>query len=241
MKPPILSVNQIEERADEFLIEYTRITGNPIVLPVPIEKVILQVLDIPVEWEPIPTNETRQIISKFVQPTITTPARIILNENLVTTKLDECPGLENTALAHEAGHAIFHNERSLSQQLALTLPLPAASLDSDLNVFADRSQFAQALQALGPSGDDWWREWQAHTFMRFVLMPRRLLLPFIEEQGPQGPLTWPFLYRLRERLAVTISALVVHLEKLGIMRIIEGRVIRDLRLYRDEQSEFRMK
>jgi hypothetical protein len=81
----------------------------------------------------------------------------------------------------------------------------------------------------GPSGDDYWREWQAFTFMRHILMPRTLIQPmlvgdrFLHWSGPGG------LYDLRDRLEVTISALVVHLNKLGFIEVDANRQIHDRR------------
>lgn len=233
MKPAYLSTEHIEARANDFLAEYTRRTGKPVTLPVPIEKIVFQVFDIPIEWEPISARDGRAIVSKFVQPTLTTPARIILNEDLLATKFRECPGLEQTAMGHEAGHADLHCEPSRAQQLALMLPLASPALDSEAADFADHSRFARALLQLGPMGDDWWREWQAHTFMRFALMPPRLLLPLVEKQHS---LTWPFLFDLRAYCEVTISALVVHLEKLRILKVDERRKIHDLRVQRRGQA-----
>ena len=83
MKPPILSERDIEARAGEILGEYSHGTSKAITAP--IEKVLLQVLDIGVEWEPIVPRGERQIVSKFVQPTFGIPGRIVLNNALLET------------------------------------------------------------------------------------------------------------------------------------------------------------
>ena len=65
-------------------------------------------------------------------------------------------------------------------------------------------------------------EWQAHTFARFLLMPRSLLAPRLADLDLCH---WPTLYRLRDLCGVTISALRVHLEKLGYLRLMaDGRL-----------------
>lgn len=231
MKPPILSERQIEERAGEMLAEYTHRTGKVVTIPVPVEKVLHQVLDIGVEWDPIPPRGGRQIISKFVQPTCGVPARIVLNESLLDSTFAECPGLQRTAIAHETGHAAFHLEPSRLYQLDLEFDLSDGFVsDSD----SLTSRLARALERVGPLGDDWWREWQAHTFMRYALMPHFLLQPLL---GDGCYLTWRGLYGLRERLDVTISALCVHLDKLGIARVDSERRIHDLTPHRSDQRE----
>jgi hypothetical protein len=235
VKPPILSERDIEARAGEILGEYTRRTGKAIAVPVPIEKVLLQVLDIGVEWEPIPPRGERQIVSKFVQPTRSVGPRIVLNKNLLDSTFAECPGLEQTAVAHETGHALFHLERGRPYQLDLALDL-CDDFVSDAESFTSR--LARALERVGPLGDDWWREWQAHTFMRYSLMPRVLLEPLLTDGSYR---TWPGLYSLRDRLNVTISALRVHLAKLGIVRVdSEGR-IHDLTPHASGQRELTFK
>ncbi len=222
MRVPILSERDIEERAAEILADYSRKTGRTITFPIPIERMIDVTFDIPILWEHIPTRGTQLIVSKITQPMFNLPSRIVLNEDLRDTVFRKYPGLEQTALAHEAGHSLFHIDHSLVKQLGFEsmycheFLTEASMLTNPLDEI--RSQ-------LGPIGDDWWREWQAHTFMRYLLMPQALLQPFVEE-GQH--LTWPGLYALRDRLQVTISALVVHLQKLEIIRIDDGRRIHDL-------------
>ncbi len=204
-----------------MLAEYTRRTGRTVELPVPIESIIDHVLDIPIEWEPLLSRDGREIASKITQPAYGQPCRIVMNKDYLETKFRDHPGLIETAMAHEAGHGVYHIEHGNIHQLTLGLATAEA--------FATRPDslidaLAEALHRRGPDGDDWWREWQAHTFMRFALMPRALLLPALEETGHR---TWQQLYRLRERCNVTISALVVHLEKLGFIRVDGRRVIHD--------------
>ncbi len=225
MKVPYLSEAQVEAHAEEVLAAYVGLTSSSLTLPIPIEKIAHRVLDLPVVWESLPSIPGREVVSKIVQPTLGSPAHIILNLDMIDTTFRDCPGLEHTAIAHEAGHGRFHLDRGRVHQLDL-------GLDMHDGFSSNRETFASRLEAVlgqrGPEGDDWWREWQAHTFMRFVLMPRRLLMPLLEERGylrwtgPGG------LYELRDRLGVTISALVVHLTKLGFIRVDQRKVIHDV-------------
>lgn len=225
MKAPFLSERQIEARAGEVLAEYAHLAKTTVTCPVPIEQIIDQVLDIPILWESIPAQNGREIVSKITQPMFNTPARIVLNEDFLASKFRNCPGLERTALAHEAGHAMFHLEHSRIQQLDLGLEMSDAFVSQTESFMDGFATIADARRRLGPMGDDWWREWQAHTFMRYILMPRHLLLPLLKSGAYQH---WPTLYKLREQLGVTISALVVHLEKLGFIHVDERGNITDL-------------
>lgn len=231
MKPDYLSTADVEARAEQFLADYTFRTAKAIEIPIPIERVVDHLLDIPVLWESIPSREGRVIASKLTQPAPGTPACIVLNEDLRHGKFQEFPGLERTALAHEAGHAVLHLDHGRIYQLGLGVIVPGDNdvFSSEAERFIHANRLAEALAARGPVGDDWWREWQAHTFMRFVLMPRRLLLPLLEGDGV---LQWRGvggLYDLRDRFGVTISALTVHLAKLGILQVDRRGVIHDLR------------
>lgn len=150
-----------------------------------------------------------------------------MNEDMLDSKFREFPWLERTVLAHEAGHAVFHANRAGTHQLELGLSIPVRELEfvSDADSFS--SALSQALAMRGPVEDDWWREWQANTFTRFILMPKGVLLPLLEEHGF---LRWHGvggLYELRDRLGVTISALVVHLSKLGYIRVDNQKRIHD--------------
>jgi len=225
MKVPILSAKQIERQTEEILDGYTQQTGKPVALPVPIEKVAHQVLDLAVEWAPLPALPGRRAISKLTQPRFGEPARILLNVDLLETIFRDCPGLEQTAIAHESGHGVFHLDHGRQFQLDLGLGAADDFISDETSL---TTKLAVALGMRGPVGDDSWREWQAHTFMRHILMPRRLLLPLLEGggylrwSGPGG------LYELREQCGVTISALVVHLTKLGYIFVDDRSQIHDL-------------
>ena len=228
MKPAYLSAGDIEEHAEQVLAEYARRSGQPVACPIPIDRIVDRVFDLPVLWEAIPPSRGMIHPSKLVQPSLGSPAHIVLNAALIASAFRDHPGLERTALAHEAGHAAFHLERGGTQQLGLGLSVPAvgAAFASNLGDLTDVFDLALAMR--GPVGDDWWREWQAHTFMRFVLMPRRLLLPLLESGGYRRWTGSGGLYDLRDKFDVTITALVVHLAKLRYVRIDDRRVIHDV-------------
>lgn len=229
MKPAFLSERDIEQRAASVLSRYERRTGTVVQTPVPIDQIVDVTLDVPILWESIPAVRGSQPAGKLVQPTLTQPACIVLNEDLLDTVFATTPGFERTTLAHEAGHAVLHCEPHRSQQLDLGLVLDDQAREIVSTVADLESGLQRAIALRGPAGDDYWREWQAFTFMRYILMPRALVHPmlignrFLHWSGPDS------LYDLRDRLGVTISALVVHLSKLGFIEVDDQRRIHDRR------------
>jgi hypothetical protein len=105
---PDLSEREIEARANEVLAQYERESGKPVSAPLPIERVAHRLLGLPVSWVSLPPLPGRCSVSKFAQPELGVPARIILNLDELDGAFAECPGLERTAIGHEAGHGVFH-------------------------------------------------------------------------------------------------------------------------------------
>ncbi|RME50889.1 MAG: ImmA/IrrE family metallo-endopeptidase, partial [Caldilineae bacterium] len=103
------------------------------------------------------------------------------------------PGTYEFTLAHEIGHYTLHltgaTEPSAGEAMVL-------------------------CRNRGFSGDR--REWQAERFASFLLMPLDLLQPAL---AGVNLLRWPDLYRLRDRFRVSITALTVRLERLGLLYV----------------------
>lgn len=216
MRPPVLSTAQIEAAADALLAAYAGWRGQPVLPPVPVEHLLEAYFQLPLLYEPIPPKGNYVIVSKITQPASGHPAEVTVNADLLDTLLAEHPGLERTALAHELGHHRFHLDHGQGHQLAFDRHAAApADGPATLDVIGAPERRG-ARQA-----DDWWREWQACTFARYLLLPRSLLLPRVADLDLCA---WPTLYRLRDEFGVTISALRLHLEKLGYIRLVDGRL-----------------
>ena len=221
MRPPVLSAAQIEAAADALLAAYARWRGQPVLPPVPVEHVLEAYLQLPLLYEPLPSDGAYIIVSKITQPASGRPAEVTVNANLLDTLLAEHPGLERTALAHELGHHRFHLNQGQRHQLAFDChPVAVFRARGDGLASRNTSDAPERHRAMHPD-DDWWREWQACTFARYLLLPRALLLPRVADLDLCA---WPTLYRLRDEFGVTISALRLHLEKLGYIRLVDGRL-----------------
>ena len=125
---------------------------------------------------------------------------------------EETPGLYNTVLGHEVGHWEMHVEHNLAAQQQLP------NLDQVYECLYQESTCTQ-----GP------KETQAHRFMAFLLMPSNLLWEAVSDVELTS---WPNLYRLRELFQVTISALTIRLERLGVLYIAaDGQLYPSLQEY----------
>ena len=196
MTTKFLTDPQLEDMAVRLLIRYDSLYGAISSPPVPVERILEDVLDLNILWEDI-SEPPSQFILAALDPVSKT---VVFNESRRTV-ITDTPGLYQTVLAHEAGHWEVHVDQGrLAQRL-----LP--NLGRDYSCLYRKS---------GPSQD--LRGVQAHRFMGFLLMPSKLLMEVIEGVNL---LNWPTLYGLRDRFQVTISALTVRLARLGILYVTE--------------------
>jgi hypothetical protein len=89
----------IEDVTARRIREYEAKAGITIKLPVPIEKIVEQVLGLDFEWDVIEEQPGEQILGGLVA----TERKIILNEKHLAL-FKEKPGLERSTIGHEAGH-----------------------------------------------------------------------------------------------------------------------------------------
>ena len=191
-----LSDSHLEDMALSLLSRYDRLYGAVTSPPVPVERILEDVLDLSILWDDI-SEPPRQSILAALDPSSKT---VVFNESR-RTLITDTPGLYHTVLAHEAGHWEVHVDHG---QLAQR-PLPNLGLD-----------LSCLYRSSGPGQD--LREVQAHKFMGFLLMPSTLLREAVKDVDL---LSWPMLYRLRDRFQVTITALKVRLERLGLLHVTE--------------------
>ena len=177
---------KLERMANGLLTQYEARYGPIDRPPVPVERILEDVLDLSILWDNVP-EEPGQSILAGLDPNNRT---VVFNEVRLAL-IEETPGLYNTVLAHEAGHWEAHVDAALLNQT----PLPQF----------DR-EFGCLYRGSGLGGDP--RERQAHQFMGFLLMPSHLLREAIRDVDL---LNWQNLYALRELFQVTITALTVRL------------------------------
>ena len=184
----------IESLATRLLGRYGAEFGHSAVPPIPVEDIADGLLDLRILWNAIvePTGES---ILAGLNP----DSRTIVFNDTRRRIIEDTHGLYNTVLAHEIGHWEMHvNHRVDAQQ-----PLPRFDQDYDC-------LYQEAPSIQNP------KEAQAHKFMGFLLMPSYLLSEAI--RGVELT-NWAHLYRLRDLFQVTISALRIRLELLGVLYV----------------------
>ncbi len=190
--------DELERLADELLGIHRRRDAASLQLPIQAE-IVAEDFGLNILWEKIPEEPGTTVFAE-IRPD---ERRIVLNERR-RGALDNKSGLYNTTVAHELGHWWLHVDH--------------AALGHD--------ELPGYIRSVAPprraDGRDRRDERNAGEFMGYLLMPRSLLLPKLEGLNLQS---WPTLYRLSEDFEVTITAMKIRLEKLGLTHVDEdGRL-----------------
>ncbi|MDA8218153.1 MAG: ImmA/IrrE family metallo-endopeptidase [Dehalococcoidales bacterium] len=185
----------LERRALHLIREYERQRSARVILPVPIEKMIEQTLELQVVWLPI-QEAPGEIILARIDPAYNGQRTIQMNEYR-QDHFQEFFGTEAYSLAHEAGHWVLHLNRGRSHQQALPgldiSPIRDPMLCRRMND-ADR------------------REFQSERFAAFLLMPEYLMNDAI----PNWDLTrWSAIADLARWCGVSKRAMTRRLQELG--------------------------
>lgn len=187
------SLEAIETRAQQLLTKFCRDYPETSFPPVPVENIVERYLDLCLLWEPIEEPEGTVILAKL------RPHRrqIVLNENHMQMMFEDSRFLYHTVLGHEVGHWELHCKDSFATPTRLLPGFEAA----DVGTHVSYSE---------------WDEKNAHRFSGCLLMPREWLVPFVRENPIQS---LSGLYRLRDLLEVTVTALTVRLDELNLAYI----------------------
>ncbi len=185
----------VEREASTLLSRYGARSGR-LGLPIPIERIVEDVLDLRILWDQIERDDASTLAGLSPQK------RLILYNEAARGFIEGRPGLYETVLGHEAGHWVLHADRGAEFQGAL----PGLSGE----------YVCKYREITAEQGSE---EIQAHKFMGYVLLPADLLRPLVVGRDL---LQWSVLYELREACGVTISALVRRLEGLGLLYVDEN-------------------
>ena len=192
----------LEGLALGLLGRYEREFGALAAPPVPVEQIVENVLDLGILWEPIDEGPDEHILAELVPESRT----VVFNERRHLL-IEQTPGLYNTILGHEAGHWEAHVHRGTAEQVSIP------GLEQSVSCVFRRTGH-------GPGR----REAEAHRFMGCLLMPETLLL---DPARSVDLYRWPALYQLRDLFHVTISALSIRLQQLGLLYVTDdGRLFR---------------
>ena len=213
----------VEEQAERRLAELAVLLDRSMEPPVPIDLVAELVLELDFLWEEIDELPGEVILGGLIPE----QRLIVLNErhrDLFAAK----PGLERSTKGHEMGHWDLFIDQSTLDHPAL----PGFESDERFVRRGSSAGEVEVLRALlrDPAGLELLRELAARAdhpaearavnrYAAVLSMPRDLIRPavFAIERT-----RWPALYDLAARFEVTISALCVRLEQLGLLYV-DGR------------------
>jgi hypothetical protein len=216
----------IEQRVVGRLAALELVLGERVRLPVPIDLLAEHVLGLDVLWE-----EIDELPGEIVLGGLIPERRLIVLNDRHRTLFRAKPGLERSTKGHEMGHWDLFVDQALLDQPQLPDLAPGAGTV----LRGSPAGQVQVLQALlrDPDGVELLRDLLARAddpaearavnrYAAAVSMPHTLLRERVDAHRPDG---WRSLYRLAAEFEVTISALKVRLEQLGLLFVTErGRV-----------------
>lgn len=216
----------VELLAKGRLTELERVTGAGLEPPIPIDLLAEHVLGLDMLWEVIEELPGEVVLGGLI------PERrlIVLNERH-RDLFREKPGLERSTKGHEMGHWDLFVEQSVLGQAGL----PGFAAGEGFIPRGSRAGEVQVLQGLlrDPLGVELVRNLTARAdhpeearavnrYAAAISMPRLIVRAMMAVARPTG---LPDLYRLARKFDVTISALRVRLEQLGLLHVSEeGRL-----------------
>jgi len=199
----------IAKRADEMLARYEAKIGATLFLPIPIERIAEDLIDLQILWQSLPDKDDNTVLAGL------SPRKklVVFNETRLPL-FEKTPGLYRTVLAHEIGHWELHSEKDASSQICIP-------------------GMVEPLQFIFYSESKSWDEKNAHLFMSHLLVPEALLNPLIRNVQV---FDWPLLYRLRDTFQVTISAIRIRLERKGLLYVDgDGKIYRSKAEYNGQE------
>lgn len=226
----------IEDVTTRRIREYEARTEATVKLPVPIEQIVEQVLGLDFDWDEIEEHPGEQILGGL----IAAERKIVLNQKhlgLFRAK----PGLKRSTIGHEAGHWDIDIDRASLNHPSFegfevrphVLNRHARKADKHIEVLFSRAMHddrAYRLYKKLTEGQDAPEVRSAvDRYQSALLMPAWLMR---EADLRYDLTTWPELYRLVEEAQVTISNLVVRLQRLGLMYLRDG----DKKIHRSQDE-----
>jgi hypothetical protein len=214
----------IEDLAAERLSQLARILARPLAPPIPIDLLAEQVPGLDFLWEDID-----ELPGETVLGALHPQKRLIIMNDKHRTLFDTKPGLERSTKGHEMGHWDLFIDKGAQEHPTLF------ALD-DSSAFARRRSPVGAVTVMKwllscTEGQDLLREIKSRAddpaearavnrYAAAIVMPKDLLLT---EVGKIDRTRWSNLYTIAEQFEVTISALTVRLQQLGLLYVGKDR------------------
>jgi hypothetical protein len=192
---PFWRQDQIEDLALITLLDFRRRTGLPLAPPIDVDLVGEIACGLSWDWDVLP-EPPGSVVWAGLYPR---ERLVVLNETHRDTFAAKS-GLERFTKAHEIGHWILHVRDGFYHSSA-----PNATT-MEYSPSATRP-------AAGALPRDRWLERHADWFAAALLMPASVFVPAAELCDLRD---WKQLYRLAASFDVTITALTVRLQQLGL-------------------------
>lgn len=211
---------EIEDLAAERLSQLARMLARPLAPPIPIDLLAEQVFGLDFLWEDID-----ELPGETVLGALHPHKRLIIMNDKHHTLFDTKPGLERFTKGHEMGHwDLFINQGTLEYPTLFVLddsspctrrrsPVGEVTIMKWLLSFSEGQDFLRDLKSRADDPDE------ARTVNRYaaaILMPKDLLRAEVDAIDRTR---WSNLYKVAERFEVTISALKVRLQQLGLLYV----------------------
>ena len=220
-----LRTSVIDEVTAMRIRQYEDLSGTTVTFPVPVEKIVEQILKLDFDWVDIEEREGEQILAGLVPE----QRRIVLN----TRHLDlfaAKPGLERSTIGHEAGHwdididrTSLHHPRlpgfDMQDSVVCRQAADRNVLVEVLNRAAYDDRYFELYRALTAGLDSPEGKSAVDRYQSSLLMPAWLIRDAVDDIDVTN---WSSLYDLAETAQVTISNLVVRLHRLDLIYIPEG-------------------
>lgn len=221
-KPPLkfMKNEYIEEVTAKRIRAYEAKAGVTVKLPVPVEEIIEQVLNLTLLWDAIDEQSGEMILGGLQRQTRT----IVLNEKHLAL-FDEKPGLLRSTIGHEAGHADIEGCSDADSPSLFG----EAEADRLVNRHSSKgNQMIEVLLDLAMRNEKAYRAYKQLTagqdtpeqksavdrYQSALLMPAWLM----KEAARRYDLAnWKDLYRFSEEAQVNITNLTTRLKRLGLI------------------------
>lgn len=215
----------IDEITAMRIRQYEDLIGAPVTFPVPVEKIVEQVLNLDFDWIEIDEREGEQILAGLVPE----QRRIVLNS--VHLDLFEAkPGLERSTIGHEAGHwdididrTSLHHPRlpgfDMQHAVVCRHATDQSVLVEVLNRAVYDNRYFELYRELTAGQDPPEVKSAVDRYQSSMLMPAWLVREAIEAIDVTN---WSNLYDLADHAQVTISNLVVRLHRMDVIYIPDG-------------------
>ena len=209
---------EIEDLAAERLSQLARILARPLAPPIPIDLLAEQILGLDFLWEDI-DELPRETVLGALHP----HKRLIIMNERHRALFDTKPGLERFTKGHEMGHwDLFIDQGALEHPTLFALddtspftrrrsPVGEVTVMKWLLSFPEGQEFLRDLKS---RADDPNEARAVNRYAAAILMPKNLLRAEVDTIDRTR---WSNLYKVAERFEVTISALKVRLQQLGLL------------------------